>query len=846
MQGVGTPERESLRECSGVGSRITARVEETRVRITCATSMIVLVAALAVPSTATAAQTQGAAASSLPAVASGARPGPDVLYAPAPTAPQLENRDPRFRADPLLVSGTEAYIDGEYLYQDHLFDDYGANTDGQGASSLSARAGDITYPTKRARYAGNAADLVELRIAVADDEVAYRFTLNTLLESDSTIIALAFDTDGDVTTGAATLPGDPGAPFPGTDELIATWGTGAEHHDLSGPSPAPTGLDVTTDLEANQITVTVPRTVSNPSGTWTATLAVGLHDGEQGWLLPQSSATETEPGGAGPANPSPSGIFNLGFRFDEPVLAANTPPDTDQSAALASGTPTDFAHEIDFDALEAGVSRSGVPTTGRMIRIFPSRLQLPEGQDLDAVPAYGGQLQPYSLYVPTTYEPGTPAPFTLNLHSLGQEHWQYNGAVGVFGEPRGSLEATPMGRGPDLWYQHEGEVDTFEVWNDVARHYTLDPDRTAITGYSMGGYGTYRLGGLYPDLFGAAVTIVGPPGDGIWIPPGAPTGGAETLSNLWLENVRNLPFMNLAAGEDELVPIVGPRAQNLGAPEHGIDGFEQLGYRYRFEVFPAAEHFTIAVLGYDVPQAAEFMGEAVVDRNPSHVTFSYLPSTDVPDLGLVHDHAYWVADVRLADDSDELAKATVDAYSLGFGVGHPTTVAVQDAGVSPLPYVETGLDWEELPAIEALNAMEVTLTNVASAELDVARAGLDPAAILRLEVTSDSAGELVLAGAFPPGTTVMRDESPVAGASAGPDSATIPIVEGEQTIILSRAEPGELPSAPNAGGAPLPTTGGGLVALSLGTLLAGAALTRRHRRSRVGGAGSCGSDLPQQ
>src|SRR6185295_13168386 len=109
---------------------------------------------------------------SLPSVTSGHRPGPDVLYAPAPTAPQLENRDPRFKAPPLLVSGQEAYAAGEYLYQDFLYDDYGSDTDGQDATPLSPRAGNINYPTNTARYGGNAADLVELRIARADDSVA--------------------------------------------------------------------------------------------------------------------------------------------------------------------------------------------------------------------------------------------------------------------------------------------------------------------------------------------------------------------------------------------------------------------------------------------------------------------------------------------------------------------------------------------------------------------------------------------------------------------------------------------------------------------------------------------------
>src|SRR4029077_1896093 len=173
-----------------------------------------------------------ARAGSLPSVPSGARPGPDVLYAPPPVAPQLENRNPRFTAPPLLVSGQEAYVAGEYLYQDFLYDDYGSDTDGQGATGLSPRVGDIKYPTNTARYGGNAADIVELRIAVAADSVAYRITLNTLLEADSTIVVVAFDTDHNVATGTSTLPRDPGAPFPGTDEANKVWGTGAEHNNF--------------------------------------------------------------------------------------------------------------------------------------------------------------------------------------------------------------------------------------------------------------------------------------------------------------------------------------------------------------------------------------------------------------------------------------------------------------------------------------------------------------------------------------------------------------------------------------------------------------------------------------
>src|SRR3954451_3880844 len=91
-------------------------------------------------------------AGSLPAVRTGQLPGPPLLYAKAPHVPQLEAHAP-FRARPLLVSGTDAYRGGEYLYQDYLFDDRGADTiegsAGQrdSAASFSTTSGNVAYPT---------------------------------------------------------------------------------------------------------------------------------------------------------------------------------------------------------------------------------------------------------------------------------------------------------------------------------------------------------------------------------------------------------------------------------------------------------------------------------------------------------------------------------------------------------------------------------------------------------------------------------------------------------------------------------------------------------------------------
>src|SRR3954464_1453666 len=121
------------------------------------------------------------------------RPGPDILYQPPATAPQLTN-GPGWSAPSILISGATAYRDREFLYQDYLYDDHGANSGqrdqndprGQAAGTssdlFSQPNGTYTYPTA-AGYAMNAADLVEFRVKPFADETRFRITLNTLKDA---------------------------------------------------------------------------------------------------------------------------------------------------------------------------------------------------------------------------------------------------------------------------------------------------------------------------------------------------------------------------------------------------------------------------------------------------------------------------------------------------------------------------------------------------------------------------------------------------------------------------------------------------------------------------------------
>jgi hypothetical protein len=768
------------------------------------------------------------ALASLPQVASGHRPGPDLLYAPPPENVQVQSHDPAFRAPFTFVSASERYTAGEWQYEDTLNDDRGPDLDGGGDAGTGPAQGDLVYPTDVARYANNASDLVEVRVTKTRHDALVRFTFLTMRRADDAIASLVLDTDSSTSTGAAVLPRDPGAvTFPGADLVVTTWGTGAEVSALTAGPTVTTPVTARADVAAAQLTVRIPRRVADPHGTARWVAVSGLRDpATGGWLRPANAPTATVPG-SGTDTPA-SGIFDLAPQPDEPCYREEVPCDTLQSQRLGAGTPMASAGVLDFGALDARTSRDLVPRTGRLFRIFPSRLHLGGGRTPD-FPQFKADLQEYATFVPSKVLTGERIGLTWYFHSNDRYHWGFSPSPFLqwLGEDRGTIVVTPLSRHQGEFYRDEAEADIWEVWNDLARHYRLDPADTVAFGTSMGGYGAYRVTTLHPDLFARAATNIGPPGAYIWAPPKLPELGYVGLTNLWLDNVRNVPFFNMVASTDELVPYTGTKAQNLGSPEHGIRGFDQLGYRFRFRTYQPAEHIVLS-LAYE-PDVKTFLDGARVDLDPFHVTLRYLPFADHPALGIVRDHAYWVSDVRMRSDAPRVEvgpevsaqaeppqSALVDVVSHARGVADPVSFRTTDAGVltehtltGPLAWDEVGREWDAPAAVPARNALTATLTGVAHVALDPVRAGLDPCAPLHLDLTSDGPSTLFLPGVdaatvtgaaaraadggaevdVPAGATAVESDGCTTVTPAVPElpaTAVVVLVFGGVTVVTSR------------------------------------------------------------
>ena len=691
---------------------------------------------------------------SAPALA--ARPGPDLLYAPAPDAPQLQNTGP-WKAAPILVSGAESYRSGEFLYQDYLFDDHGGfggvddpnDPFNQVENMFSPKRGTLSYPTDTNTYANNAADLVEFRVRPLGDATAFRVTLNSMKSADAAAFTIAL---GDSDQKYAWPHG---ANVRSPAELFLTvHGDKADlirASDGKAVSPAPTS---TVDLTRRQIDVRVPHSAWNPGRrTVRMAMGVGLWDKQAGtYLQPGPTASSTAPGGA---SPSREALFNMAFRTEEPVPKINTPGiantiveghvlvqqdatywrERQQGDVLASGDVTPFAADVSFRKLiKKGRDDSGVPKTGDIDRIFASHSVFGQGADYNAkcltssaaecTGRYVGQLQPYALYVPKKRLPKKGFGFVVTMHGLSANYNEFLGSneVRQFGDRgTGSIVASPEGRGPDGSYKSYAEADVFEMWADVARNYQLTPSLTDITGYSMGGGGTYRLAGRWPDLFARAFPIVGPP-----------------TSVASFKSLRNVPVMAWYGHTDELV---GPEMS-----EEAFLNAEQSGIRYDHWEFVPAGHITEGNNDEYGP-AADFFGNHTVDPNPPHVTYTYDPSQDPKALS-PSNHAYWISDIKLTDPS---SAGSVDVRSHGFGVGDAPVLPVKlgvgtlDGGShGSIPYERRTIDWGPAPSEPKADALDVVVSNVTSLVIDPKRAQVDCNA--KINLTSDVQTNVILAG----------------------------------------------------------------------------------------------------
>jgi predicted esterase len=183
-----------------------------------------------------------------------------------------------------------------------------------------------------------------------------------------------------------------------------------------------------------------------------------------------------------------------------------------------------------------------------------------------------GEIMPYRLYIPSSYDPRRKAPLIVALHGLGGTEdaffdQSYGEALPKLAEQRGYIVVAPLGYRVDGGYgvalpgadpspagvraRALSEQDVMEVLKLVRAQYTIDETRTFLMGHSMGAIGTWALAAKYPEPWA---------GLGLFAGFGAPSIAPR---------ISHIPQFVVHGDADPTVSVVGSRGMVTALKDAG-------------------------------------------------------------------------------------------------------------------------------------------------------------------------------------------------------------------------------------------------------------------------------------
>ncbi len=163
----------------------------------------------------------------------------------------------------------------------------------------------------------------------------------------------------------------------------------------------------------------------------------------------------------------------------------------------------------------------------------------------------------YAIYIPANYSPSTPVPLILALH-FGVRGGDAAGAgrdvlqilVGPALAELGAIIVAPDSVRGD-WSSPENEKAVNALLDSVLAHYSIDNKKVAVTGYSMGGAGSWHVAEKFPERFSAAIPVAGRP-------PASASG--------W-----RLPVLAIHSRDDQVVPFEPTAARIAELQKAGVN-----------------------------------------------------------------------------------------------------------------------------------------------------------------------------------------------------------------------------------------------------------------------------------
>ncbi len=191
--------------------------------------------------------------------------------------------------------------------------------------------------------------------------------------------------------------------------------------------------------------------------------------------------------------------------------------------------------------------------------------------------APSGATVPYVLLIPE--RPSEPRALIVVLHHAGTITPYFAEAmvkrlIAPALAPLGAIIVAPDAQEDRDWESATNEATVVALTEQAIQRYGIDPTRVLLTGYSMGGRGTWSIGSRHQDLYTALLPLAAPPTPG----PGS----------IWV------PICAIHARDDDLIPLE-PFLRS-------VEQLERRGVHLELRMFSGARHQDLE--GFVAPLAA--------------------------------------------------------------------------------------------------------------------------------------------------------------------------------------------------------------------------------------------------
>ena len=177
-----------------------------------------------------------------------------------------------------------------------------------------------------------------------------------------------------------------------------------------------------------------------------------------------------------------------------------------------------------------------------------------------------GPILRYAISIPPGYSPAVRVPLVLALHFAGRPVGAGLTVLQVLVRPAladlGAIIVAPDSL-DGSWSNPQNERGVNTLLDAVLNTYSVDPRKVIVTGFSMGGSGTWHWANTFPERFSAAIPVAG-----------RPTGSASA----W-----RVPVFAVHSRDDEVMPIE--------PAEKRIEELKQLGKNAEMVVLTGITHY---------------------------------------------------------------------------------------------------------------------------------------------------------------------------------------------------------------------------------------------------------------